>query len=364
MIVCTAYGTRARVRATARRGGHVSPGVQSQLPLGRLADQRQARGMSMVADVVAGWTRGRTVMAGALLGALLGGWQNGGAGAQERQGQERHPRLVVQGARMPWTVWGRGPMLGVTLDLDHDTDLDGVRVSRVRSGGPADEAGILEGDVIVSLDGHRLIDELDDEDEWHLDDGLSLPGQRLVALVRGLEAGSEVDIVVRRGDGDTRRLTVILEEVNRWSHSMEELTERMREMGERLRDTHRWQPRDGYDWPRPDISVTPLMTDAVTAYGDAVFPFGVVRSHGLDIVELNAGLGSYFGTEEGVLIAEVTEGSSLGLIPGDVVVKVDGRTVDDGRELVRILGSYEEGEELTLEIWRDGARTTVVGTVE
>ena len=84
---------------------------------------------------------------------------------------------------------------------------------------------------------------------------------------------------------------------------------------------------------------------------------------GLDLVELNPELGSYFGTEEGVLVADVEDDSSLGLRPGDVIVAVGERRVDDIARLHRILDSYEDDEKIRLRVWRDGAETTVTGTI-
>ncbi len=290
----------------------------------------------------------------------------------ERERAERERRVDRMRLGGPWTVWGDRPMLGVSLDMKADAELDGVRVASVLSGGPADEAGVREGDVIVSLDGHRLSDELDFEAE--LDADVSLPGQRLSALAWTVEEGEEVEIVVER-DGETLVLAVTPEEMGRWE-TVENLRERMREVGERLRDArwddvhwddaHRWprRSRSGRDARGPDVVIAPGASDLAWAFRGAARAIGGARAHGLELVELNPGLGAYFGVDAGVLIADVEDDSSLGLAPGDVVVAVDGRAVDDGRELARVLDSYLEGEELEFEIWRDGARTTVGGVVE
>ena len=76
----------------------------------------------------------------------------------------------------------------------------------------------------------------------------------------------------------------------------------------------------------------------------------------------NADLGAYFGTESGVLVADVDGDSGLGL-PGDVVSAVEGREIADVSELRRVLRSYREGARSSFRIWRDGAETTVTGTI-
>ena len=63
-------------------------------------------------------------------------------------------------------------------------------------------------------------------------------------------------------------------------------------------------------------------------------------------------------------MADADDDSALGLRPGDVVVGIDGREVEDEEEFRRILRSYEEGDEIRFRIWRDGEETTASGTVE
>lgn len=259
------------------------------------------------------------------------------------------------------------PMLGVTLDTEPDRRLEavGVRVAEVLDRGPADEAGIREGDVIVSLDGHALSDALDDDLERRFDDDRSFPAQRLVALARELDEGEPVEVVVER-DGETRSLTVTPREIRErdWPRTvfrfrgggpyaageyrlrMGEMAERMRDLSEHVREM--------------DLSG---MRHHAPRY-EQVFRFGDGSVHGLDLVELNADLGAYFGTESGVLVADVESGSGLGLRPGDVVSAVDGREVEGVAQLRRILRSYREGEEIEFHIRRDGAETTVTGTIE
>ena len=212
-------------------------------------------------------------------------------------------------------------VIGVWLEMQLDTDLEdrGARVMRIVDGGPADMAGVRAGDVIISFNGLDLTQPLDEDTEARLDEDRSFPAQRLVALLEDHLPGESAAMEVERR-GERMSLTV---------------TPRERE------EVPQW---------RLQISTPDFGAFVVTA-----------RGHGLDLVELNPGLGAYFGTEEGVLVAAVDDESRLGLRPGDVVVAVDGRDVDDGAELRRILRSYEEGEEIEFRIWRDGSETTVTG---
>ncbi|MEV7567670.1 S41 family peptidase [Streptomyces tanashiensis] len=78
-----------------------------------------------------------------------------------------------------------GAYTGVGLSAGRTGDAGGVRVTRVRSGGPADRAGLRTGDRLVSVDGRPV-------------DGLSV--SEVVSLLRGDGVpGSPVALRVERG---------------------------------------------------------------------------------------------------------------------------------------------------------------------
>ena len=74
---------------------------------------------------------------------------------------------------------------------------------------------------------------------------------------------------------------------------------------------------------------------------------------------MSPGLGQYFGTGEGVLVVNAPKGSSLGLKPGDVVLAVDGRRPSGPSHLLRILRSYDRGEDFKLDVLRNRKRETL-----
>jgi S1-C subfamily serine protease len=81
----------------------------------------------------------------------------------------------------------------------------------------------------------------------------------------------------------------------------------------------------------------------------------------LELAPMNADLGRYFGTSEGVLVISLPPDSPLGLRGGDVVLSVGGRPLAGPAQLLRILRSYGPGEEIRLEILRMKKRETVTG---
>jgi hypothetical protein len=84
---------------------------------------------------------------------------------------------------------------------------------------------------------------------------------------------------------------------------------------------------------------------------------------GLQMEELNPKLGEYFGTQAGVLVADIHEDSMLGLEAGDVILSVGDREATDPARLRKILRSYEADEEVTLHIMRKKQEMTVSGTL-
>lgn len=293
----------------------------------------------------------------------LAGWAGAGA-AQDADECNCGPNVRAfvwgdDGGQVSVLGLDRRPMLGVSLDMGTDLDDVGVRVTDIREDGPADVAGIREGDIIVAAAGLDLTQPLEAEDEMHLDRHRSLPGQRLVALMEEIEEGEEIEIEVDR-DGESLVFAVIPEVLEGWGLPGR-FSIRMRDMADRLRDQYQDIEWDA-QWEAPDIDVHE-MGDLFRGYGELSREWLPGRAHGLELVELNPGLGAYFGTEEGVLVADAADDSTLGLRAGDVVVDVDGRRVGSASQFRRILRSYEEGEDIAFGIWRDGAETTVMGTI-
>jgi S1-C subfamily serine protease len=82
----------------------------------------------------------------------------------------------------------------------------------------------------------------------------------------------------------------------------------------------------------------------------------------MELASLNEGLGRYFGTDEGLLVIRAPE-ESLDLQAGDVILSIDGREPRSPSRALRILRSYEPGEEVSMEVMRDLNRMTISATV-
>lgn len=315
----------------------------------------------------------------------------------DREGRElencvciRTPEAALRGAL---AVAGARARIGVSLE-EHAR---GARVSGVREDSPAEEAGVREGDVIVRVDGRSLLEPLPEAgDERRIDEDGDVAVQRLMVLARQWEPGEEVELeVLRDGErltlevepeeapgnavalfGEGRSLHVFPDGPRAWSFQMPEggfrlyadslrpeggfrfYADSLRLEGDSARRLYRFFRTDSLPRPRAMVRVM----DECPGEEGAWAAFGRDCAAGLRLVEVNPELGEYFGTSAGVLVAEVAEGSGLGLLPGDVILAIGGRTVDDPADARRILASYRTDEEVTFRIVRKQQETEVRGT--
>lgn len=278
--------------------------------------------------------------------------------AQERRpAPERTPRarVYINGEEVnPMDmVTSRRARIGVVLDMRAvDNDSIGATLSGVTPGGPAAKAGIRSGDIITRLNGQRLIKAEGDRNE---DDERSLAALRLTELMAKLEPGDTVAVEYRRGR-DTRTASIVT--ANERSLAMRDLGDgntffRMPQIEGNLRDL------DGLREmrvTRPRIMGAPEPNSFAFSFGG---PFA-----DLELAPINADLGAYFGTAEGVLVIDAPERNALGLKGGDVILSVDGRKARGPSSLLRIMSSYENGDVMKLEILRNKGRQTISSKVD
>jgi S1-C subfamily serine protease len=72
----------------------------------------------------------------------------------------------------------------------------------------------------------------------------------------------------------------------------------------------------------------------------------------MELATLTPRLGSYFGSDKGVLVVRAPADGTLRLEDGDVILAIDGREPRSGSHATRILSSYQSGEKVTLRIIR------------
>jgi len=232
------------------------------------------------------------------------------------------------------------PRLGITLKMQASADDKvGARVQQVSPDGPADKAGLKEGDIITKFNGTSLAGvSSDDEDQ-------SGPGHKLIAMARKLDDGDTVKVEYERGN-DTRTATIIAKELSGGELGMQ-----------------RWKvgPDGGnFNFRMPVMGETPRGFAFTGPNGPGTFRMRFNR--GLDLIDLNADLGEYFGTKEGVLVVSSPSDSAVPLKAGDVILSLDGRKPKSAAHAQRILDSYDAGETIKADVIRKQKHTTLTWT--
>jgi C-terminal processing protease CtpA/Prc len=218
---------------------------------------------------------------------------------------------------------GHGPVLGVTIGADDDDDpVEGVTILGVSPGGAAAESGLRAGDVITSINDESLTADNDRE-----------ANEKLLDFMQGVEEGDELSIeYLRNGKAQTT-----------------EVSPRPMHGGVFAFEF------DGNDFSVPGFPVPPNARN----FEKFLWISGGSGLGDMELVKLTERLGSYFGTDEGLLIVRAPQNEELKLQDGDVIQSIDGRKPNSVNHAMRILGSYQSGETVKIQIMRDKRKQTI-----
>jgi multidrug efflux pump subunit AcrA (membrane-fusion protein) len=79
----------------------------------------------------------------------------------------------------------------------------------------------------------------------------------------------------------------------------------------------------------------------------------------MQLATLSPRLGSYFGTDRGILVVRAPAHGVLKLQDGDVILSIGGRVPASSSQAIRILTSYDPGQPIDLEILREHRRMKI-----
>ena len=208
------------------------------------------------------------------------------------------------------------PVLGITIaSEDDDGPVEGVEVRGVSPGGAAADAGLQSGDIITAVN-----------DESLTADNSEQANAKLVEFMSAVEEGDVLDVEYLR---DGKQGTVEVEPIESSVFAFA------------------FGPgRQNYSF-----KVAPNAPN-FDAHRFAWVSDGSGWGH-MEMVRLTERLGKYFGTDKGLLVVRAPEDKTLKLEDGDVIQSIDGREPNSVSHAMRILGSYQSGEELELQIMRD-----------
>jgi predicted metalloprotease with PDZ domain len=197
----------------------------------------------------------------------------------------------------------------------------GVYIKKVIKHSPADEAGLLKGDVVVKYD-DRVIED----------------SQDLTDAVRKTKPKTEVKIEIVR-EGESKIIPVVIG---------------------KLKNAKAFRFRYGPGW-----FISPKIPKIPHKFNIQIFTEG--RTYGLRLQNLTKQLGKYFGSPDGkgVLVSEVEENSvaeKAGFKAGDVIVRINDHPIHNVDDVVDEL--YENEEEAPCEIIRDGKPMKLILKIE
>lgn len=234
--------------------------------------------------------------------------------------------------------------LGVVVNPRvRDTDSIGAFLVGVTPNGPAARAGLRSGDIIVRIDGKAVVNASAATDPTQPG-----PGIKLLEIAAKLTPVDTVAVEYRRG---TERHTTQLV-----TSDEPEMTVQITGgflPGSESADTMVEQRFD-------QMAPVRERTGELRFMGPFRVPVGLAD---LELAPVNPDLGRYFGVTEGVLVIDVPDGSRLNLKSGDVVLSADGRPLTSPAHLLRILQSYEVGEQIRFDVMRMKKREVILGRI-
>jgi predicted metalloprotease with PDZ domain len=221
-------------------------------------------------------------------------------------------------------ISGKGAQRAVIgLQLDTGSGKDGARIQEVSPGGPAAEAGLRAGDVIVAFNDTDVKGEESARQVVHLMHDVAPESN---VKVRVLREGKPCDFIVTTRPG----------------------------MGFRT---------GGIIGPRelPDLAF-PMGPPGDLLFNPPMMIHGPLAD--MELVTLTPQLGRYFGTDKGVLVVRASREQGYKLEDGDVILAIDGRQPTSGSHATRILSSYQPGEKIAIKLMRQHKMVNVEATLE
>ena len=200
-----------------------------------------------------------------------------------------------------------GAFLGILLDEEASVD-EGILLLGVTPNGPAQSAGLKADDVITSINSKSMARPSDKS-----------PASILYSTMKSVKPGDELTLLLDR-KGEQKK--VIFMAGKRGDHLQYGINFLADDLEKRIKKKIHIEIND------EDFS-------------------------GIELYPINNKLGSYFGSDTGMLILNIPEDNKFDLLQGDVILKIGDRTPKSTSQTWRILDSYDTGENINLTLMRD-----------
>ncbi len=262
--------------------------------------------------------------------------------------------------------------LGIILMPDNKL---GVKVIRALPEAPAQRADVREGDVVLAINGislHTGGSEVVPGGDGAVAAPLDADGalHHAYRLLEKVKPGEEVVLALRR-DAQQIERRIVAE-----SRALELFCERGTGCDSIMHERPRAERGRPYIPRDIGAELAMIIPELEANIENAIrsLPFLETRKepmtalpetlvNGLELAELNPGLGQYFGVNRGVLVVNIRQQSIPGLRPGDVILSCGEREVTSPRQVMHILMGYEKGEKISMTIQRNKRKKLITANM-
>lgn len=266
-------------------------------------------------------------------------------------------KQMIEAKKALYEVEGQRGFLGIIMDPSAEDS--NVVISRVVAESGAEKAGVKDGDVLIAVRNKPLFGN---DGEEKLRNSFSLFGH--------IKADETVTLTLQR-NGETVDIDVVAQPKPRKFAMLDvpmdlpithpaELSILNAELSSLDIEKIVEEAKEGVKDIERRIEIRRENEEPIvwTSKGDHALA-GYHSLHNIEMAEINADLGKYFGTVNGVLIISAPKDSPFNIQAGDVITKLNGRKIENPRQLMLLLFTYKEGDKIVLKAMREKKEVTI-----